>query len=234
MSRVAIFTFTRDRLDFTRRCFESMRVMRPGARYDHFVFDNGSTDGTGLWLKAQKDSGRITDYILCGENMGLSHSFNRAYGQARDGNYDYVMTVDNDALFKTRHWLRKLIRAQKTLGVKNPKAVVSPTVDNLMHPPQPYAVANIDKMRFGFVDILGGIARFMPVAATEGLELNARLPLAWGQDQSVASHCANANIPMAYVYNIVVRHMMTDAEQFDNIPEYMRRKNFEAYIPYGL
>jgi GT2 family glycosyltransferase len=211
-----------------------MLTMRPGHRYDHHVYDNGSVDGTREYLTELVDAGRIKSVTFFGENRGLSYSFNRAWRDALDANYDLVMNVDNDAQFKTRKWLKKLVNAHKVLSRRDSRAVISPVVKNLRHPPGAWGQHSEGGFRFGFVDILGGISRLIPAKTLADMEMPDRLPLAWGQDQAVAYHCATKNIPMAYVYNVVVRHMMTDDEQQDVIPAYMQRKGYERYIPYGL
>lgn len=229
--KVAIFTMTRDRLEYTKRTLRSMRENRPGLAYDHWFFDNGSTDGTIGYLAQLRDIGRIYVIESFSENRGLHVSMNYAHRVLLDAGYRYIMKVDNDVEFKTKHWLRKLVRAQKCLA---PGSVVSPKVEGLDHPPEPFARRRIDGWSVQFLDIIGGITRLMPRESIKDFKFNERMPLSWGGDLTFANHCERNIIPMAYITDIRVRHMDSTAGQEAANPEYMRRKEYEAYIPYGL
>lgn len=229
--KIAIFTLTRDRLEYTRRTLRSMRESRPGMAYDHWFFDNGSTDGTINVLRQLRDSGRIYALELFGHNKGLHVSMNVAHKTLLDAGYRYIMKVDNDVEFKTKHWLRKLVRAQKVLA---PGSVVSPKVEGLDYPPEPFARRNIEGFNVHFLDIIGGITRLMPRESIEKLRFNERMPLGWGGDFTFANHCERNIIPMAYITDIRVRHMDSTQGQERLNPEYMERKKYESYIPYGL
>lgn len=224
---VTVITLTRDRKELTRRCLDSIRAS--GQRFRHIVIDQGSMDGTVEFVRQAHPTAEVVE---AGENLGISVGFNRGLELARDA--DYVLTVDNDCEFITKRWLAKLIRAQKVLAAKDKRAVVSPRVKNLKHPPAVYAAYRGDGFTFGFAEILGGICRLMPKSVAREFRFNERLPMAYGQDQQFAGWCQERSIPMAYVEDIIVRHMMTDDEQETAMPEYMRRKGFELYIPYGL
>ena len=230
-SRVAVFTLTRDRLDYTQRTFASMRERRPDHAYDHYVWDMGSTDGTAEWLADQQDAGRIKGWVLCGKNLGQHVGSNRAHDWLIGQGYDYLLRVDNDCEFKTDRWLKKLVRAQRALGAA---AIVAPRVRGLDHPPAPIAVLQKDGLNFTFVQILGGICRLMSAKALEGFRFEERMPLAIGEAQALGEHCRTRIIPMAYVEDVVVRHMETTQGQIAADPAYHERSFYERHIPYGL
>lgn len=236
MPKVAIVTLTRDRLVSTRNTFESMRQARPGHKYHHYVYDQGSTDGTEQWLCDMHEAGRLHSVTRWGENVGISVGFNRAFNALKDS-YDFIMSVDNDCEFKTKHWLKKLLNAHKALSKKDARTIIAPRVKNLQNVPSTYAIHAEGGFRFSFVEILGGICRLIPVGALtcgDGFTFEERLPKAFGQDQYLAKWCRTNIIPMAYVENVLVRHMQTDADQQIHIPEYYGRKQYELYVPYGL
>lgn len=226
--KVGIFTLTRDRLAMTQATLASMRSCRPAYAYDHWFFDQGSTDGTVEWL--EKD-GRAHKVISFGENKGLHVAMNIAHAALIGAGYDLVMKVDNDIEFKTSKWLKKLVRAQRLLA---PGSVVSPKVENLRFPPEVFARKRIGDFTFSFLDIIGGATRLMPKESIEDFMFNERMPLAWGGDATFANHCARRTIPMAYVEEVRVRHMLDDDAQREAHPDYMKRKDFEAHIPYPL
>ena len=231
MPRIAVFTMTRDRLDYTKRTLDSMRQSRPGHTYDHWFFDNGSTDGTVEYLETLLRDKRIKSLTASATNQGLHRTMNLAHDLLLGLKYDFIMKVDNDVEFKTRHWLKKLIRAQKCLA---PGSVVSPKVEGLNHPPEPFARRNIDGWSVQFLDIIGGITRLMPRKSIADFEFNERMPLSWGGDATFANHCERNIIPMAYVTDIRVRHMDGTKGQESHNPDYFKRKEYEAYISYGL
>ena len=228
MSKVAIFTLTRDRLDMTKATLASMRERRPGHAYDHWFFDQGSSDGTPGWLRQNAPMASIVEL---GENKGLHVAMNLAHEALLGAGYDFIMKVDNDIEFKTVHWLKKLLRAQALLA---PGSILAPRVLNLRHPPEVFARKRIGDFTFSFLDIVGGAARLMPRASITDFRFNERMPLAWGGDATFANHCARNVIPMAYVEDVRVRHMLDDEEQEKVNPEYFQRRTFEAYIPYAL
>ena len=47
--KFAVLTLTRDRLEYTQHCFETLR-QNAGCDYDHYVLDQGSEDGTRVAL----------------------------------------------------------------------------------------------------------------------------------------------------------------------------------------
>ncbi len=86
--RVAIFSLTYDRLDYTKKCFESL-YKTAGYDFDHFVVDNGSQDGTVEYLKKAYPKKVIKDgtvdkwhdnmvIIENKENVGISKASNQA------------------------------------------------------------------------------------------------------------------------------------------------------------
>ena len=50
MNKIAVYTLTRDRIEYTKECF-AMLESKAGIEYDHYIVDNGSQDGTVEWLK---------------------------------------------------------------------------------------------------------------------------------------------------------------------------------------
>jgi GT2 family glycosyltransferase len=71
--KIAIYTLTRDRIEYTKKCFQSLQE-NAGYSYDHYIIDNGSKDGTADWLK----EGNYTKVIYNPENVGISNGSNQA------------------------------------------------------------------------------------------------------------------------------------------------------------
>jgi len=52
--KIAIYTLTRDRLQYTQDCFSSL-WQNAGMPFDHYIVDNGSEDGTVEWLMQEAE-----------------------------------------------------------------------------------------------------------------------------------------------------------------------------------
>jgi hypothetical protein len=113
-------------------------------------------------------------------------------------------------------------------------SIVGAHIENLEYPPEPFATKRIGGFTMQFLDIIGGQVRLMPRKSIEGFRFNERMPLAWGGDATFANYCERNTIPMVRVGEIRAKHMMTDPEQTKHSPAYMKRRVFEAYIPYGI
>jgi glycosyltransferase involved in cell wall biosynthesis len=102
--QIAIYTMTRDRLDYTKRMFSQLKNC--GVEYDHFVLDNGSTDGTPEWLKEQD----LKWLSLSPDNKGLWRGIELILKE-NDGfkDYDLVLKLDNDLEFPNDNWLKELV-----------------------------------------------------------------------------------------------------------------------------
>lgn len=97
--KLAVYTLTRDRLDYTKRMLEQLKNC--GEEFDHFIVDNGSTDGTQEWLK---------DAIKLPKNTGLWTAINILLLYTNHfHDYRYVLKLDNDLEFPEDGWLTKLI-----------------------------------------------------------------------------------------------------------------------------
>ena len=81
--KVAVLTMARDRLEYTKRSFASLKE-NAGCRYDHFVLDNGSKDGTWDWLTDKDD----LFVVNSDHNVGISAGMNYLLDLIRPMRYD--------------------------------------------------------------------------------------------------------------------------------------------------
>lgn len=100
---VSIVIPTFNRLDLTRACLEGLRSTAPDAEI--IVVDNGSTDGTREFLRAEQKARRLT-CLLNEENIGFGKACNRAAALATGAN---VLLLNNDIVPKPG-WLEALLR----------------------------------------------------------------------------------------------------------------------------
>jgi GT2 family glycosyltransferase len=99
---IAIIMLTWNGLDVTRACIESIRAHTDPRDYQLIVVDNGSTDGTLEWLRAQPELQLIANPT----NLGFTHGNNQGMAAAPDG-YDLLL-LNNDTQITQGHWLRLL------------------------------------------------------------------------------------------------------------------------------
>ena len=114
--KVAVVIPVLNQLAYTQgclRCLEADIV----AGVNVVVIDNGSTDGTGTWLKQCQGITVISN----AENRGCAAAWNQGCRATRDA--DWVVVLNNDVLLPMG-WLGKLIGAAELEGVE----VVSPAM----------------------------------------------------------------------------------------------------------
>jgi rhamnopyranosyl-N-acetylglucosaminyl-diphospho-decaprenol beta-1,3/1,4-galactofuranosyltransferase len=88
--RVAAVVVTYNRLNLLKECIEAIRnqTRKPEAI---IVVNNGSTDGTELWLESQND---LTVYNQ--QNVGGAGGFNRGIKEAYESDFDWIWAMDDD------------------------------------------------------------------------------------------------------------------------------------------
>jgi glycosyltransferase involved in cell wall biosynthesis len=226
---LAVYTLTRDRLSDTKKAIAGLREMA-GVEFDHFIFDNGSTDGTVEWLKYDRENSHKFEYVhYSPDNKGQCIASNIVIHDTIGGGYDYICRYDNDIIPQTMNFLAELVKAQRLLGGN---AVVSPSVEGLLNMPQAFGEKQAGGYTFGFVEILGGACRLMPAVTLKDFRFTEHGQLSLGEATKFSDHCKDIKAPMAYVRGIVVKHD-TAAHIRDN-PAYFKRRAVEDFIPYGL
>jgi O-antigen biosynthesis protein len=91
-SPVSIVIPTFNKIELTRRCLQALRDCTPAPRHEIIVVDNGSTDGTPQFLRAEASAGRLRA-ILNGENAGFATACNQG---ARAALGKYIVFLNND------------------------------------------------------------------------------------------------------------------------------------------
>jgi len=228
-SKVAIFTLTKDRLEYTQRMLRSLERFTH-IPYDHFVIDNGSTDGTVEFLKSRP--GRIVDTIFNQENKGLSIGWNQALDMIGD-DYDFIIKIDNDCEILTDDWLEPILEIMKAF---DNKIVMSPYVEGLREHkggvPR-YARKIINGHRIGLTKHLGGIALVAPAEAYGGFRFDEKLPLKGNQDVTFSASINRLGYLLGYVEDLRVVHMDTTDGQHKKYPNYFKHREVEMARVYG-
>ena len=100
---VSIVIPTFNNIELTRRCLSALQGGTPAPRHEVIVVDNGSTDGTSQFLRAEESAGRLRA-ILNTENAGFAAACNQGARAARG---KYVLFLNNDTEVQT-NWLGPL------------------------------------------------------------------------------------------------------------------------------
>ncbi|MDD2707182.1 MAG: glycosyltransferase [Verrucomicrobiae bacterium] len=103
---VNICMVTYNRLEFTRQAVASIQ------RHTHCPFiltvvDNGSSDGTGDWLRERQRQGVIKNLRLLDKNVGVAKAAN--LGWVQEPQAEYYVKFDNDIVIQKDGWLERMI-----------------------------------------------------------------------------------------------------------------------------
>ena len=213
MRKLAVYTVTHNRLEYTKKAFASLRK-KAGCEYDHYVFDNGSTDGTTEWLHEQDD----IILLYNSKNVGQHVAANELLRTIREkGDYTHVLRFDNDCFIESDDLLKQLLDASEWL---DNKAIISPHVNGLDWNPDRFGEKKTDKYNIGFVDIIGGICRLHPLDVIKDFWFDVRQPLGFGEASQIARFCQKNVVALIYIENLFVNHGKSTQDQIKDAPDY--------------
>lgn len=212
-------TLTRDRLEYTKHCFQRLEELA-GCGYDHYVFDQGSTDGTEKWLVEWSNDGRLGRRYVCmhGENIGINRALNRLLNGVlapTHPSYDVVVKFDNDCEPLTNNILADVAETAHLSG-----AILAPTILGLNNP-MPTISQN---GRVRVTPMVGGI--FMAVPAQvyqDGFRFNEANPLWGGDDSQICQWHRARGGQCGYLLDHQANHYKTTRGQWADIPHYFAR-----------
>ena len=106
--KVAIYTLCRDRLAYSKRCFRSL-WQNAGYPVDHYVIDNGSTDGSAEFFES------VGARVIRNEaNYSYPHCQNQGIAIAK---HDWLGFLNNDIIVSPE-WDAKLIDSMQANGLE--------------------------------------------------------------------------------------------------------------------
>lgn len=118
----SIIILTFNKLEFTKKCIESIRKYTKNQSYEIIVVDNNSTDGTVQYLKSQADLKVIDNK----QNVGFPKGCNLGIGISKKEND--ILLLNNDTIV-TSNWLENLnkcLNSDKLIGAVGPITNSSP------------------------------------------------------------------------------------------------------------
>jgi len=211
--KLAVYTLTRDRLDYTQRMLKQLENC--GMEFDHFILDNGSTDGTQDWLKGREN------LILLSRNTGLWTGINIVKMFTNNfENYELVLKLDNDLEFPEDDWLRKLVDTYEARDFD----ILTPFVEGICRGAGGPDRIHDDK-GIGVTLHCGG-ASLITRASNYRIEMpNRMMAKGWDVWFSSDKRCG-------VVEDIHIKH--DTAQQQQDKPDYYQRKIKETKIKYEL
>lgn len=228
--KVAIYSLTRDRLDYSKHCFEALSNLA-GHPFDHYVVDNGSEDGTREWLREQEASGVFKTVIYNEHNLGIAPACNQAL-DAIGGSYDLIIKMDNDCEVITENLLKRVVSIYRTRPFE--KLLVSPHVNGIIKQPIRQRTGRMNGQVIGFTAHVGGLFAVLPSMYYQQFRFNCKgLQLAKGDDTQLSGWVRRTGGRCGYLENTHVNHYETTVGQRAKYPEYFQRKYIEEETPYA-
>ena len=220
--KIAVFTLCKNRLEYTKLFMESLEA-KTHIPFDHYILDQGSTDGTIKYLSNfKKKSGNLYLFPLP-KNIGINRGFNFLLDKIN--NYDVITPLDNDALILTDAWLEKCI------GVLRPKLLISPFVEGLIINRGGINRVGYDKeSNIGFTPAIGGIC-MIGLAKTWKEDIGVLefpTPYHSNMDMTVCFRLYLKGYKFGYKEDVIIRHLDTTLGQEKKYKDYfMLRKTIE-------
>lgn len=214
--RVAVYTLTWDRLDYTKHCFRTLEE-NAGYPYDHFVVDNGSTDGTVEWLH----QGRFRQVIFNASNLGLSLASNQML-EAISG-YDLIVKFDNDCEVVSSGILAAIVQVFQDPSTSS--CVLSPRVEGVNQQPERGWYSDIAGRRIGWTSIVGGLFQAVRAELYQQYRYPVELSKYRGQSWHFCRWVRERGGQVGYLEDLLVKHYEGTDNQMLRYPGYFARKD---------
>lgn len=224
--KCAVFTLTRDRLYYTQHCFKTLRE-KAGYDFDHYIVDNGSTDGTQSWLLDHKKQWQ--GLKINSTNKGLCAGNNQALDMIRHSGikYDLIVKFDNDAEVISDNIVREMVSVYEQ--AKKPM-LLSPRVTGITRQPRRSYWEKAFTYPIGITNHIGGLFAWCNADLYLSYTYPDNLPLASGDDSAFAYWVYQQKYIVGYVEDLVVNHYETAEGQSKRFPDYFARKWKEEKI----
>lgn len=227
---VAIYTLTYDRLEMTKKSFDSLHKT---AQYPfkHFIVDNGSTDGTKEYLKSYAVAYKA-NITFNEDNKGISIASNQALDAMKSDKPDIIVKVDNDAMFLTDGWLKRMVDLWKS----NRMLVMSTYIQGLRENPggaprEEYGMVKGEYL--GLTRHIGGIVHFADARAYKDFRWSEKDVLHGAQDLELSNYLRAKGYTHGYLENFYCSHGESGTEaQKLQYPSYFERRKIEKTKPY--
>lgn len=193
------------------------------------VWANGAGAATVDYLKAQPV--RLFDSMFnCGQNIAM----NEMLDEANRKRVRYFVRVDEDCVFQTPNWLKRLLQAHQALEDDGHFSVMAPAVNGLKSPPPALGILCYKRREFEQVNILGGICRLHPMLMLRNFRFEERVAMGGGEATQMAHLCNTLGVPMLRYPKVQVSHGGSTASQEAADPVWAYEHDMLQYLPPGL
>lgn len=229
---VAIYTLTYNRLDYTKKAFASLHE-KADYPFKHFIFDQGSTDGTVEYLKEyEANNPDKVKVIYSPDNKGISIASNRLVEEIKKENrFRIIMKSDNDAQYTSKGFLKKMVEIWKV----NHRLALSCCVNGLKDNPGGAPRLGYGKIKgqlVGMTRHLGGICHFVDADGYNTFKWDEEDFLHSFQDVEFSKYLTSIGFQCGYLENFYVDHINGTAGQHKDYPEYFENRKKEKTITY--
>lgn len=223
--KVAIWTMSYDRKDYTQRMWESMKRSTKYP-FDWFVWDNNSQDGSKDYLVQLKlQEPQFKWLFLSPKNLGITGASNKLVNRIKRDNYQIMIKVDNDCEFMTKFWLESIVDMWK----RNHKLYISPYPEGLLHNPGGAARVGTSFIGAYFVEVtlhIGGLFAAIDARAYDNFRWTDQF-LHGNQDAEASTAFRRMQYMPLYLPMHRIRHMDGTSGQQEKYPEYFERRKGE-------
>jgi len=212
---VAIFSMCWNRLYYTEHCFDSLWE-KAGMEFDHFVIDNGSTDGTEEWLL--KNRHKFKGIIRNEKNLGIGNAIMQMVMLAKRYGYDWFITGSNDIEILTDNFVKKMHEFwEMTKG----EYLFSPKIGGITHTVKVLETTRIKGYNAEVIDASGGVYIACPTSLLEDYLTSVST---W-RANSLCRFAAERGIKNLYLTDLKVNHYETTAGQMKRYPNMKKGYN---------
>lgn len=239
--KVAIFTLSYDRLEYTQQFFKNAGASA-GYDFDWYVLDQGSRDGSAKWLETiaggrgsinKKQTKELAHgnlhfrYLgLSEKNLGITRGSNKLVDEIMaSGDYQIIIKADNDCLFLTEGWLATVV----DLWQRNHRLYVSPYVEGLVQNPGGAHRVGYGHIGDYFVEVtqhIGGIFAAIDARAYQDFRWQDQF-LHGNQDAEASMAFRKQGYMPLYLPLHRVQHCDGTEGQHEKFPEYFERRKLE-------
>lgn len=231
--KVAIFTLSYDRLEYTKQIFDEMD-RTAGYKFDWFVLDQGSKDGSSEFLHDigyANGHGRIKSRYLLDENIGITLGSNKLIDDIKKtDDYQIIIKIDNDCKFMTLDWLASIVDLWK----RNHKLYISPYVEGLVQNPGGAQRVGYSHIGPYFVEVtqhVGGIFAAIDARAYKEFRWTDQF-LHGNQDMEASMAFRKLGYMPMYLPIHRIQHCDGTEGQHEKFPDYFKRRKKEKTMTY--
>jgi glycosyltransferase involved in cell wall biosynthesis len=172
------------------------------------------------------------DIAGSGENVGQHVALAAILRIAEAEDYDFIVKVDDDLLWKTPRWLKKMLAIEREVyAFSGQRCVFAPVIKGLKNPvPIAARIKLKGKIPLAVVPILGGACRLHHISFFNGYTADVRKAMGAGGDTSVAQHAGTTGVSLFYCPWVRIEHPTRKMEEAD--PDYFELHDLFQILPY--